>query len=172
MKRAQSHKIVHFAQILDVRYDDGAYGPGVKAVMTDTEGLFDDPKLFLRYEPKVGDYVLVYDKDTPDQYVSISPKEKFEAGYTVMQEDQEPFPGVPPEELMDREYNALQSAEWHAIVARGNIGFRFGPYTGVEIGKILQQSVDEGIPLAITGVCGQEFDWELARDMFGKPAKP
>lgn len=54
---------------------------------------------------------------------------------------------------------------WVTFTASPNnsIAFRYGPYTGPEVGQIMTQAVDEGIALMITGVGGKEFDWELAR---------
>lgn len=41
-----------------------------------------DEKMVARYEPKPGDYYVVY----PDGYAAISPAEAFESGYTLLQE--------------------------------------------------------------------------------------
>jgi len=66
---------------------------------------------------------------------------------------------------------SLNGAEWFAIIARNNLGFRYGPYTGEEVGKIMSQCVEEGIPLMLTANCGREFDWDVARDFGrGEPA--
>jgi hypothetical protein len=59
---------------------------------------------------------------------------------------------------------ALEHAEWFATIARKNMGFRFGPYTGPELGEILTRCTEEGIPIVVTANCGREFDWDLARD--------
>lgn len=60
--------------------------------------------------------------------------------------------------------------EWFAIVGRGGFAFRFGPFDGPTIGKIMTQCVAEEIPLLVTANCGPEFNWEIARD-FGKGHK-
>jgi hypothetical protein len=76
---------------------------------------------------------------------------------------------------LERPYQAFLKAEWWAIIARGSLAFRFGPYTGPEIGKIMTRCQAEKIACLITGNCGQEFDWDLARDLCGvaefSPAK-
>ena len=64
----------------------------------------------------------------------------------------------------------LKGAEFWAVVARGNLGFRFGPYTSDEIGPIMEQAGRERCPVVVTATCGREFDWELAREMRGWPA--
>lgn len=68
-------------------------------------------------------------------------------------------------ETLEKPFKVLENAEWFAIIPAGNIAFRFGPYTGIELGKIIGRCVKEQIPLVITANCGQEFDWELAADM-------
>lgn len=65
-------------------------------------------------------------------------------------------------------YRCLEGSEWWAIIARGSLAFRFGPYTGLEVGKIIERCVEEKIACLITGNCGKEFDWELARDLSRK----
>lgn len=70
----------------------------------------------------------------------------------------------------DENYLAsLNGAEFFAIVARGNLAFSYGPYTAIEVGQIMSQCVDEGVPLLIRANCGREFDWDVARD-FGRGA--
>lgn len=70
--------------------------------------------------------------------------------------------------LAEQKYSALDG-ECHVIVARGAVAFRFGPYSGLEAGKILSQCVDEKIPCLLTWTCGREFDWDTARDLRGTP---
>ena len=72
----------------------------------------------------------------------------------------------------DEDYlKSLNGAEWFVVLARGAFGFRYGPYTGEEVGKIMGQCVDEGIPCFVTANCGREFDWDVARDFArGEPA--
>lgn len=68
-------------------------------------------------------------------------------------------------ETSDEDYlSSLKGVEWTAIIFRANLGFRYGPYTGEEVGQIMSRCVDEGIPLTITANCGREFDWDVARD--------
>lgn len=75
-----------------------------------------------------------------------------------------------PEPTPDR-YLSLTDAEWYVAVARGPMGFRFGPYTGAEAGKIMERATTEQVPVFLTATCGREFDWDLARDMRGWPAE-
>lgn len=64
----------------------------------------------------------------------------------------------------------MKNAKCYAIISRGAIGFRFGPYPPEEVGKIMEQSLDEGTPVFISVDCGQvPFDHQLARDMRGYP---
>lgn len=65
---------------------------------------------------------------------------------------------------IERPYTAFAKAEWFVIVARGGLAFRFGPYDGPAVGKIMSQCQDEKISCLVTANCGPEFDWELARD--------
>ncbi|WP_371431356.1 hypothetical protein [Novosphingobium sp.] len=76
--------------------------------------------------------------------------------------------------MADNEHNtdehymaSLKNAEWTAVIFRNNMGFRFGPYSAEEVGAIMSQCVEEGIPLTITANCGRDFDWDIARD-FGR----
>lgn len=77
-----------------------------------------------------------------------------------------------PEQPIDPNYcPSLQAAEWFVILSRGSMGFRYGPYAPEEAGAIMSQCHDEGIPCLVTGNCGREFDWDLARDFArGRPA--
>ena len=61
----------------------------------------------------------------------------------------------------------LAGAEWFAIIGRANLAFRFGPFTGPEVGKIVAQCVDEKLPLLITAQCGTPVNWEAARLLCG-----
>ena len=47
---------------------------------------------------------------------------------------------------------SLKDAEWFVILSRGAFGFRYGPYSPTEVGEM------------ITGNCGREFNWDVARD--------
>lgn len=60
--------------------------------------------------------------------------------------------------------DTVGNAEWFAIIARKNLAFRFGPYTGEEAGEIMQRCTEERIALMLTANCGREFDWEIARE--------
>lgn len=64
----------------------------------------------------------------------------------------------------DNYLSSLKGAEWFVILSRGAFGFRYGPYSPTEVGEIMSQCVAEGIPALITGNCGREFDWDVARD--------
>lgn len=62
------------------------------------------------------------------------------------------------------EFTSIDDAEWWITIARRNMAFRFGPYSGLEMGEILTRASNESIPLYITANCGRDFDWSLARD--------
>jgi len=74
----------------------------------------------------------------------------------------------PDSVLSSKGYPAFAAAEWFAIINRNNLAFRFGPYTGTEIGQIMERCNAEKIPMAIVANCGPAFDWELARDIRGR----
>jgi hypothetical protein len=57
-----------------------------------------------------------------------------------------------------------QNMEGWAIITLGRLGFRYGPFTPAEIGKLMTQSLEEGLAIVFTFNCGPEFDWEFARD--------
>jgi hypothetical protein len=63
--------------------------------------------------------------------------------------------------------DTIGKAKWFAITHRGAIAFRFGPFTGPEIGAIMTRCAQEKIPLLVTADCGTPFDWELAADLHG-----
>lgn len=66
--------------------------------------------------------------------------------------------------MADGYLKSAENAEWFAVLARGSIAFRYGPYTGEEVGRIMAQCQDERIPVSIVASCGKEFDWDVARD--------
>jgi hypothetical protein len=68
------------------------------------------------------------------------------------------------EEIPEGYLASLEGAEWYAILSRGAIGFRYGPYSAIEAGALMQQCNLEGIPLFLSAVCGKVFDWDVARD--------
>lgn len=73
-------------------------------------------------------------------------------------------------EQIDPKYTSLDDAKYYAIVyGDGDFAFRFGPFEGPAVGKILERCLDEDIPLLITADCGPVFDWELAGEFRGKP---
>jgi hypothetical protein len=69
--------------------------------------------------------------------------------------------------MVDERISAIDNAKWWAVIARGAFGFRFGPYSGPEIGEIMRQCEAEGINLVVSAECGRDFDWETAR-AFGR----
>ena len=71
--------------------------------------------------------------------------------------------------MPDKYLSCLDNAKYFAIVSRGCLAFRFGPMSGPEAGKIMEQCSAEGVPLLVTADCGPVFDWELARDIRGYP---
>lgn len=78
---------------------------------------------------------------------------------------------------LDAGYKALTNAtEFWAVVGRGRLAFRFGPYTPVEAGAIMSEAVDRKVAVTIIGQCGRDFDWQLADDLGcwlpGHPPRP
>jgi hypothetical protein len=61
----------------------------------------------------------------------------------------------------------LDGKRWFAILARGSMAFRFGPIEAADVGKVMEQSHREGIPMSFVGDMGPEIDWELCRDLRG-----
>lgn len=68
------------------------------------------------------------------------------------------------ETIPDDYLKSIKAAEFYITLARGSMGFRYGPYTALEAGKIMNQCLDEEIPFVLIGACGREFDWDVARD--------
>lgn len=64
-------------------------------------------------------------------------------------------------------YDSKLKGPWYASVFNGNFGVRFGPLNGPAVGRVIQQCVDEQIPLVLTLDGGPEFDLDLARDVRG-----
>lgn len=71
MPRYRSHKTIQALKIKTVQGESLTFEDGYPAM--DLE-----PKVFVRYTPKPGDYLVVYE----DGYKSISPAKAFEEGYT------------------------------------------------------------------------------------------
>ncbi len=61
----------------------------------------------------------------------------------------------------------LKNSKWYAVIARGSMAFRFGPFEPPVVGKIMEQCHREGIPASFVADMGPEFDWALARDLRG-----
>lgn len=87
MKFYQSHKRVRAAQITAIEepYVDDRVSDSVRLFFDDgrSETFRRDDKLFARYMPVVGDYLVQYE----DSYRSFSPKKAFEEGYTPIPAD-------------------------------------------------------------------------------------
>lgn len=64
---------------------------------------------------------------------------------------------------------SLTGNECFVIVSRGALAFRFGPFTGLQAGEIMEQCAEEKIPFLMTMMCGTPFNWDLARDLRGYP---
>jgi hypothetical protein len=82
----RSHKVVHAAEVANVNliHDDASADllirtpDGVKLVHT-------SPKFCSRATPRPGDFYVVYDRGTPAEYDSFSPRAKFLAGYAALE---------------------------------------------------------------------------------------
>jgi hypothetical protein len=71
------HKEVEAAQIKDIVMVVGGH---YLLVFNDTHSMEADADWMLRHKAKVGDYVVQYE----DGYLSVSPAEAFEKGYTAL----------------------------------------------------------------------------------------
>lgn len=81
MKLYQSYKRVKAAKITDVSPVDAL--KHVTLVLDDGEKFHADGPMYMRYFPKIGDYLVEYE----DGYRSISPQSAFENGYTPLDEN-------------------------------------------------------------------------------------
>ncbi len=74
------HKVVSAFHIASIQSKFGLF------IFTDTEGNeWRAPSTFMdKHEPKTGGYIVKYE----DGYVSYSPREAFEAGYSLITEEQ------------------------------------------------------------------------------------
>lgn len=81
MRKWQSHKIVEaepFDSFIPGRGDDSGK-PGQRALLESGEEILLPDNFGARGEPEEGDYVVRYE----DGYISWSPKEAFESGYSL-----------------------------------------------------------------------------------------
>ena len=70
-------------------------------------------------------------------------------------------------------YFALkEDTEYWVVSGSGALAFRFGPFTGPEVGKIITRALDEKIGITIIAQCGKEIDWELLRDVSPRAKAP
>lgn len=69
--------------------------------------------------------------------------------------------------IVEQAYPSLETAECWAVIARGKLAFRFGPFTGAEAGKIMEESTARELDVTIIMNCGKPFDWEMAKDLKG-----
>lgn len=60
-------------------------------------------------------------------------------------------------------FNDLSECDAWLVFARGNIGFRYGPFKPTEVGPLLQRCNDEDIPATIVFQPGTDVDWELVK---------
>jgi hypothetical protein len=82
MPRWQCHKIVHALQVETILLDavDGLERHRVTFVDKRYAPLMITEDMFQKHKPGVGWYFVVY----PDGYMSFSPAQSFEAGYTLI----------------------------------------------------------------------------------------
>jgi hypothetical protein len=64
-------------------------------------------------------------------------------------------------------YPNLKDAECWAVVGRGRLVFRYGPFAAPEVGQIMTLAMERGIEVTIIANCGKPFDWDLAKDLKG-----
>ena len=87
MLRYKCHKEVNALEIAHIKYDEGGMPSNGSAVIFPANPDYKPFKVsshyILRHKPVVGGYYVVYD----DGYESFSPKEAFEAGYTLLTND-------------------------------------------------------------------------------------
>jgi hypothetical protein len=59
-----------------------------------------------------------------------------------------------------------------AVVGRGGLCFRYGPFTAEEAGPMMDKAVDEGVGMTFIIQCGKDVDWAAMRELspasFGK----
>lgn len=64
--------------------------------------------------------------------------------------------------------NYLPDAKGYAIISRGALAFRYGPYSMPELGEIMMRSLEDKTPVFVTVDCGAvPFDHEFAINMRG-----
>ena len=63
---------------------------------------------------------------------------------------------------LDKGFECFGRAEWFAVFGTGHFAFRFGPFTGPEVGQIMTRAVAEKIAVTIVANCGAPVDWDLA----------
>lgn len=100
MLKYKSHKIVEASKIIEVELD--SKGQVQILLVEDSDPLGGNlPKdIFSRDVPQVGDYLIRYE----DGYLSWSPAEAFENGYTLMDE-------TPSREALDVGHNGEEAAQ-------------------------------------------------------------
>lgn len=60
---------------------------------------------------------------------------------------------------------SLQEAnEIWAVVSRGLIAFRFGPFTKEEVGPLMDRAVEEGVEMAFIFHAGTTIEWEAMKE--------
>jgi hypothetical protein len=84
MAEFQCHKVVMAAKITEIDESNGNCDTSMELTLPDTDismTYIAPLEVIARYMPVVGDYVVLYEND----YVSISPKQAFEDGYSQIQ---------------------------------------------------------------------------------------
>ena len=52
-----------------------------------------------------------------------------------------------------------------AVVGRGGLAFRHGPFTAQEAGPLMERAVDEGVGMMFTINVGRDIDWDAMREI-------
>lgn len=65
---------------------------------------------------------------------------------------------------MSDPFRDLINSDVFLVFARGNIGFRYGPYKPSEVGALMERCNAEDIPATIVFQPGTDIDWDLVRE--------
>ena len=59
----------------------------------------------------------------------------------------------------------MEANEIWAVVGRGGLCFRYGPYTADEVGPMMDRAVSEGVGMTFIIQCGKEVDWAAMAEL-------
>ena len=52
-----------------------------------------------------------------------------------------------------------------AVVGRGGLCFRYGPFNVDEVGPMMNRAIEEGVGMTFIFQCGKTVDWESMREL-------